>query len=180
MTRKLHIGGKQSHPDWEIFNIQTEPNVDHVGDASDLSRFTDQTFDELYASHVLEHFDYNGSLLKTLKEWHRVLKPDGKLYISVPDMEVLCRLFMVQGITIQSRFHLMRVMFGGHIDRYDYHYVGLYSDLLSSLLAEAGFQKALKVKHFGIFQDNSALCMDNIPISLNVVAFKGCGDCPKT
>ena len=174
-ARKLHIGGKQSHPGWEIFNIQKGPNVDHVGDACDLSRFTDQTFDELYASHTLEHFDYNGPLQKTLKEWHRVLKPNGKLYLSVPDMDVLCRLFtMREKFTVQERFHLIRIMFGGHTDQYDYHYVGFCSDVLNSFLAEAGFQKGQKVRYFGIFEDASTLCIGDIPISLNVIAFKSC------
>ena len=155
--------------------------MDHVGDACDLSRFTDQTFDELYASHILEHFDYNGPLQKALKEWHRVLKPDGKLYISVPDMDVLCRLFtMREKFTVQKRFHLIRIMFGGHTDQYDYHYVGLCSDVLNSILAEAGFQKVLKVKNFGIFKDASKICIENIPISLNIIAFKGCGTCHET
>ncbi len=181
MTRRLHIGGKQPHPDWEIFNIQDGPNVDHVGDAKDLSRFEDQTFDELYASHVVEHFDYNGQLQKVLKEWCRVLKPNGKLYLSAPDMDVLCRLFtMREKFTFQERFQIMRAMFGGHMDQYDYHYVGLYLDILNSLLAGAGFQKVAKVEKFGIFDDTSTLCVKNIPISLNVIAFKGGDSCPET
>ncbi len=181
MIRRLHIGGEQRHPDWEIFNIQKGPDVDHVGDAKDLSRFEDQTFDELYASHIVEHFDYNGQLQKVLKEWCRVLKPNGKLYLSAPDMDMLCRLFtMREKFTFQERFQIMRAMFGGHMDQYDYHYVGLYSDLLSSLLAEAGFQKVLTVKHFGFFEDASTLCVENIPMSINVIALKGCGTCRKT
>ena len=181
MTRKLHIGGRHPHPDWEIFNIQKGPDVDHVGDACDLSRFTDQTFDELYASHVLEHFDYNEPLQKALKEWYRVLKGDGKLYISVPDMEVLCRLFtMREKFAVKERFQLIRMMFGGHADQYDYHYVGLDLDILIIFLTEAGFQKILKVEAFGIFKDASICCVDNIPISLNVIAFKGCDTHRKT
>lgn len=173
MTRRLHIGGEQPHPDWEIFNIQKGPNVDHVGNAKDLSRFEDQAFDELYASHILEHFDYNGPLQEVLKEWYRVLKLEGKLYISVPDMDVLCRFFTMQEkFTFQERCHLMRTMFGGHTDQYDYHYVGLYLDLLSLFLVDAGFQKAQRVKYFGIFKDASMLCARNIPLSLNIIAFK--------
>ena len=134
----------------------------------------------MYASHILEHFDYNGPLQKALKEWYRVLKPDGKLYISVPDIEVLCRLFTMQGITPQVRFHLIRMMFGGHVDQYDYHYVGLCSDVLSSFLAETGFQEVIKVKNFGIFEDASRVRVANIPISLNVIAFKSRATCRKT
>jgi len=181
MTRRLHIGGEQPHPDWEIFNIQKGPNVDHVGDAKDLSRFENQTFDELYASHIAEHFDYNGPLQKVLKEWRRVLKPNGRLYLSTPDMDVLCRLFtMRERFTFQERFEIMRIMFGGHIDQYDYHHVGIFGDLLTALLPEAGFQKVLRVKYFEIFEDASARCIEGIPISLNVIAVNGGGTCPKT
>lgn len=173
MSKKLHIGGKQSHPDWEIFNIQEGPDVDHVGDACDLSRFTDQTFDELYASHTLEHFDYNGQLQKVLKEWHRVLKLESKLYISVPDMDVLCKMFaMREKFTFQETFHLIRIMFGGHTDKYDYHYTGFYSDFLNSLLAEAGFKRVERVKDFGIFADASSIRLGPNLISLNVIAYK--------
>ena len=105
MTRRLHVGGEQPHPDWEIFNIQKAPNVDHVGDACDLSRFTDQ---------------------------------------------------------------------------YDYHYTGLCSDFIRVYLAEAGFRKVRKVENFGIFKDASTICIGNIPISLNVIAFNGCGTHRKT
>jgi len=51
MPRKLHIGGKISAMGWEILNVLDGTNVDHTGDAVDLSRFADATFAELYASH---------------------------------------------------------------------------------------------------------------------------------
>ena len=50
-SRKLHIGGKLSAAGWEILNVLDGPNVDHVGDAVDLSRFADATFAEVYGSH---------------------------------------------------------------------------------------------------------------------------------
>ena len=40
---KLHIGGKESHPDWKIFDIEQRPEVDYIGDASDLSQFEDES-----------------------------------------------------------------------------------------------------------------------------------------
>ena len=173
MTRKLHIGGEHAHPDWEIFNIQKGPNVDHIGDAKDLSRFEDETFDELYASHVVEHFDYNGQLLGVLKEWYRVLKPEGKLYISVPDMDVLCQLFReCKGWGPKASFEIMRVMFGGHIDQYDYHYVGFDYNILAAFLNQAKFQKLKRVKSFAIFEDASRIFVGNIPISISVIALK--------
>lgn len=173
MKRKLHIGGETQHPEWEIFNIQPGEHIDHVGDAQDLSRFEDKTFDEIYASHILEHFDYTGSLQKALKDWHRVLKPEGKLYISTPDMDALCKLFLMrERLSEENRFQIMRMMFGGHIDKYDYHYVGLNADIMKCYLAEAGFQRFRQIEDFGLFEDASRIRVGDVLISLNIIALK--------
>lgn len=173
MTRKLHIGGQVKLPGWEVLNIQPGPCVDHVGDAKDLSRFADETFDELYASHVVEHFDYNGPLQATLKEWYRVLKPEGKLSISVPDMDVLCQLFRKRKeLNLQGRFQIMRMMFGGHTDPYDYHCVGFDFEILSAFLTEAKFRNPKQVDELGVCKDTSLLRVGGVLISLNVVAVK--------
>jgi predicted SAM-dependent methyltransferase len=62
MLRKLHIGGQTPAPGWEIMDILPGPHVDHLGNAGDLSRFPDNSLDEIYASHTLEHFDYRFEL----------------------------------------------------------------------------------------------------------------------
>jgi len=173
MTRRLHIGGEIFDANWEIFNIQPGPHTDHVGDAKDLSRFENETFDELYASHVVEHFDYNGPLLGAFKEWHRILKPEGKLYISVPNMDVLCQLFRKRKeLKLKDRFQIMRMMFGGHTDQYDYHYVGLDFDILTAFLGQAKFRRVEQVADLGVFRDTSLLRVAGVLISLNVIAFK--------
>jgi predicted SAM-dependent methyltransferase len=134
--RKLHIGGQVQAAGWEVLDANPGPAVTHVGDASDLRRFADSTFTEIYASHVVEHFDYTGALLATLKEWLRVMVPGGTLYVSVPDMDVLARLFLDSAsLTFQERFMVMRMIFGGHIDKYDYHLVGLNEELLADCCA---------------------------------------------
>ncbi|NKB63691.1 MAG: methyltransferase domain-containing protein [Gammaproteobacteria bacterium] len=171
--RKLHIGGKIPHPEWEIFNALENPAVDHVGDAKDLSRFEDGIFESVYASHVLEHFDYNGELAEVLKEWTRVLMPKGKLYISVPDMEVLCRLYLDhERFDAALRFGIMRMMFGGHLDKYDYHYVGFNLELLRDWLMLVGFTEIWKMESFGLFDDTSELLLGGERISLNLLAIK--------
>lgn len=173
MSRKLHIGGKERAPGWEILNIQTGVHVDYVGNANDLSQFTDNTFAEIYASHVLEHLDYTGELQTALKEWNRVLEVDGKVYISVPDMDVLCNLFLDKDqLNIGERFSVMRILFGGHVDKYDYHVVGLNYDILVKLLAVAGFEAIRKVDEFRMFQDASSMKFRGQYISVNVIAKK--------
>ncbi len=172
--RKLNIGGIEPKEGWETFNIKE--GADYVGDAKDLSRFENEIFDEIYASHVLEHFDFTGSLQEALKEWYRVLKPEGKLYISVPDMRILCELYN-RGQNAKSRFQILRMMFGGHCDKDDYHYIGFDIDILGEFLNSAGFARMKKVKTFGIFNDTSNLRVADILISLNVIVFKEDEDC---
>jgi predicted SAM-dependent methyltransferase len=62
MSRKLHIGGQVKAAGWEVFDANPGPIVDHVANARDLSVFPDHTFERIYASHVVEHFDYNGEM----------------------------------------------------------------------------------------------------------------------
>ncbi|HUV49876.1 MAG TPA: tetratricopeptide repeat protein [Anaerolineae bacterium] len=171
--RKLHIGGKAFHPEWEVINAVPAKSVDHVGDAKNLSRFGDEIFLEIYASHVLEHFDYVSELDAVLKEWARVLQPGGKLYISVPDMDKLANLFLMKDkLNLQERFHVMRMMFGGQTSAYDYHKVGFNREILETFLIKAGFINLRVVDDFGIFKDTSTMKFHGIPISLNIMAQK--------
>lgn len=170
--RKLHIGGKVYHPDWEVLSLQDGGHVDHLRNANDLSIFDDGTFTTLYASHVLEHFDYQEELLLTLKEWHRVLEPGGTLHVAVPDMEQLCSLFIEPSLTPDERFHVMRIIFGGHVDENDYHLVGLDFVFLRSYLEASGFTAIERVSSFGIFHDTSELKFKGVPVSCNTTARK--------
>ena len=171
--RKLHIGGNVRKPGWEVLDANPGPCVDHVGNAADLSRFEAGLFREVYASHVLEHFDFKDELLATLKEWHRVLMPGGMLHISVPDMDTLARLFLDrQVLSINDRFRIMMMIFGSHVDRYDYHMVGLNEEFLLRFLYAAGFAQAARVPEFGICDDTSLQTLNGTPISLNMTAIK--------
>lgn len=172
--RKLHLGGKQPKEGWEIFNAVPGPYVDHLGDARDLSRFEDNTFVELYASHILEHFSYVGEVLEVLLEWHRVLKPDGMLRIAVPDLKALAQL-VIQYESDPCKEHvfwIMRYILGGHIDDYDRHYSGFTYTVLERFLGCAGFSDIKKVTDFGLFDDSSTRCLYGVAISLNVEARK--------
>ena len=168
---KLHIGGTEKKEGWKILNIQKSNNVDYIGDIRDLSQFDDNSISEVYASHVVEHVDQK-NIKNTLKGVFRILKENGKFYISVPDMEILCRIFLDPKAPKEVKFHTMRMMFGGQTDDYDYHYFGWNYEFLKNYLAEAGFKKAERVKSFNLFNDTSNFAPYGPPISLNVVAFK--------
>jgi len=172
-SRKLHIGGQVRTEGWEVLDANPRPTVDHLGDARDLKQFEEGAFDALYASHVLEHFDYKDELPATLREWRRVLAPGGTLFVSVPDMRVLASLFVLKDeLTVQERYDVMRMIFGGHVDRYDYHLIGFDIDFLTIFLTEAGFQNPRRVPTFGLFEDTSAMSFKGVPISLNMICQK--------
>jgi predicted SAM-dependent methyltransferase len=173
MKRKLHIGGLQRAAGWEILNANPAPYVDHVCNANKLSQFADGTFSEIYASHVVEHLDYKNELTSTLKEWWRVMEPGGKIYISVPDLDVLAGLILSKDkLTPDERFFVMRMIFGGHVDKYDYHVVGLNEEFLTRFLKGAGYENILKVDGFGFFDDTSNMKYMGVAISLNLIAEK--------
>lgn len=173
MARKLHIGGTIKAPGWEVLNAIPGEHVDYVGDAADLSFFDDNLFSILYASHILEHLDFVDELSTALGEWYRVLEPGGKLYVSVPDMDVLTRLFQDrENLTIDDRFWIMRMIFGGHTDDYDYHMTGLNEEFLTEFLKVKGFRNMQKVELFELFQDTSTLRFKDQLISLNMIAEK--------
>ena len=82
---------------------------------------------------------------------------NGKMLIRVPDMDILCRLFLEkEKLTGDERYHVMRMMFGGQSNRYDFHYAGLNSELLQKLANEAGLKIKQQVKRFNIFPDHSS------------------------
>lgn len=173
MNRRLHIGGAVARKGWEVFDARPAEHVDHVGDARDLSRFAEGTFAELYASHVLEHFDYKDQLEQVLAEWHRVLAPGGVLRLSVPDLDILAHLLLRRHqLDINERFQVMRMIFGGHTHEFDYHYVGLNQDFLAAYLDRAGFCNLQRVGRHGLFPDCSESVVGGAPISLNLNAYK--------
>ncbi|TVQ97082.1 MAG: methyltransferase domain-containing protein [Desulfovibrionales bacterium] len=170
--RNLHIGGTQQKAGWEIFNIAAGDNVDHVGNAMNMSRFADHTFHSIYASHILEHFDYYKELSSVLLEWKRILNSDGTLLLSVPDMDVIGKLISDDSLTVQESIYAMRMIFGGQTTPYDYHKVGFNFRILHWYLHRTGFERIIRVDSFNLFRDSSTKIFKGKQISLNVIARK--------
>ena len=176
---KLHIGGMEKKEGWKILNIQSggeagfSPNdseIDFKGDITDLGQFEDNSIEEIYASHILEHVPIK-QVSENLNGIYRVLKDNGKFYVSVPDMDILCRQYLsIKGS--KARFHIIRMIFGGQTDEYDFHYFGYNFDLLNNLLKKNGFKDVKRVQKFSIFNDTSNYAPYGEPISLNLIAIK--------
>jgi len=79
---KLNLGcGRDTRSGWVNIDLRPGPGVDMVMDLSEPLPFPDNSIEEIYASHVLEHILH---WEKTVEELHRVLKPGRKCEIIVP------------------------------------------------------------------------------------------------
>jgi predicted SAM-dependent methyltransferase len=170
-SMRLHIGGTQPADGWEILNVLPGPAVKYIGDIRDLSQFAADSCTDVYASHVLEHVP-QAHVVDTLKGIHRILRSGARLMVSVPDMNILCHLFINPLAPLEVKFHVMRMMFGGQVDAHDFHFIGFNEQFLTHFFREAGFASAQRVESFGLFNDTSEFKPYGFPISLNMIAIK--------
>lgn len=149
-------------------------DYDHLDskDIVDLP-YEDETVDLIYASHVLEYFDREGAI-EVLKEWYSVLKPGGKIYLSVPDFSVMARMYECEEIPLHRFIGPLygKMQMGKetiyHKMVYDYSSLG-------ELLRFTGFNKLDLYNPEDLVEDaddHSKAKMHGELISLNMVASK--------
>ena len=95
--------------------------------------YPDNSVSEIRCSHLLEHLDFR-QVQTALIEWHRVLKPGGRLRIAVPDV---AKVLASKDSDPAWRFHLM----GGQMDADDYHRSAFDEGLLRMHLEKFGFER---------------------------------------
>jgi len=170
---KLQIGGTEPKAGWTILNIQPGEGVDIVASCETLP-MPDSTVEEIYCSHVLEHLEINAAH-RALAGFFRVLIPGGLLRVSVPDLSILCQLFISPQLSVAAKYNIQRIIMGGQLDEYDFHKTMWYDDLFYSALVAHGFTDIRRVDHFNdLFPgDCSTVGAEGVAISLNVEARKG-------
>lgn len=101
MKRFLHVGcGPQTKTNiqkgfntagWQEVRFDIDPNVkpDIVGAMTDMRLVPTASMDALYSSHNIEHV-YPHEVSIVLKEFHRVLKADGFVVLTCPDIQTVC------------------------------------------------------------------------------------------
>lgn len=90
----LNLGcGYRFHPSWTNVDFtETGPGV-IAHNLTQGINFTNDSFEAIYHSHVLEHFS-KSQAQKFIQECYRVLRPQGVLRIAVPDMEQIIRSYI--------------------------------------------------------------------------------------
>lgn len=169
---KLHIGGRVRREGWLIYDALDDDYVDIVGNCNDLSMFPDESCSDIYCSHVLEHFSHRDELPNLLNEFRRMLTKDGKLRLSVPDLRVLCKLFLDEDLSFKDKVFVVKVIYGAQLDPYDFHKTGFDQDILVAWMRDCGFARLERVEQFGLFPDSSTSMIKGHPISINIIATK--------
>ena len=108
--------------------------------------YEDDTVDEIFASHLLEHFSY-AEIHGILEEWKRALKPKGKLVIETPDAyhsyKKFCEAYVQGDQFWQNKLY-------GHLHAFPWvegqvHKFLFTENQLVGFLSQAGFINAKRV-----------------------------------
>ena len=174
----LHIGcGKKIYKGFINIDALPYPHIHLVkNNITEVNEFQDNSVDVVYMCHVLEHFKREEAFF-VLREMHRLLKPSGKLFLSVPDFD---KLLFVYG---ESGNHVNVIhdqLMGGQDNPYNVHYTIFSQESLSCLLRKAGFEVVEEwmpetLKEFQVNDRSSRklnLNGQRFSISLNLVATK--------
>jgi predicted SAM-dependent methyltransferase len=148
------IGSLFASAEWEEIRLDIDASVNPtvVGSITEMSAFSSADFDAVWSSHTLEHL-FSHEVLPALREFKRVLKPDGFALIMCPDLESVADHLVRHGanhvayvspagpITAIDMLygHLASVAQGRH---YMAHKTGFTAERLGNLLMEAGFPTA--------------------------------------
>lgn len=85
---------------WRELRLDIDPNVapDSVGSMTDMSAPADASVDAIISSHNIEHL-YPHEVPRAPAEFLRVVKPDGFVVITCPDLQSVCRLVAEGNLT---------------------------------------------------------------------------------
>jgi SAM-dependent methyltransferase len=87
--KKLNLGSSDRLlPNYINIDARASVHPDIVCNISKLEFASDNEFDLVRASHVLEHFEFR-EMESVLAEWRRVLRPGGYLMVCVPNFKAI-------------------------------------------------------------------------------------------
>lgn len=120
---------------WKHHDIFPLEGIDYVCDLLEIEKhIAHESCDEIQFTHALEHFPQKDTQ-KILLLIKSLLKPNGKLYIEVPNFMWHASL-LIEGKHREAVYYA----FGGQLDEYDFHKTGFTYLILKEELVKAGFR----------------------------------------
>jgi SAM-dependent methyltransferase len=124
----------------------------------------------IYSSHALEHLPFHRAKL-ALVEWGRVLKQGGRVFLAIPDLEVICQKMLDPEIPVEVRHSWYHYTLFGYqidpntlkqpnnlnlsdvsdfpLDEGQFHRCGFTEETIQYFLRQAGFDIAEIFKYDG-------------------------------
>jgi predicted SAM-dependent methyltransferase len=137
---KLHLGCGTKHLEgYTNIDIRYLPGVDEVNNIRFLRNYKENSVDEIYACHVLEHFG-RWEYKDVLKRWFEILKPEGKLRLAIPNFSSICSYYIKTG----DLKPLIGLLYGGQDYDENYHYITFDYPTLSNDLKNIGYKIILE------------------------------------
>ena len=175
MKTLLHVGCGPKHKDettlafnsssWKELRLDIDPSVqpDLLGTMTDMRSVESGSVDAVFSSHNIEHL-YPHEVPVALAEFLRVLKPDGFVVITCPDLQSVCALVAEDKLTDAAYtspagpIAPLDILYGhrppmARGNLYMAHRCGFTQKVLASTLQSAGFAKCGSMKRGAPYYD---------------------------
>ena len=162
----LHVGCGRKKKDrtpfanqsWSEIRLDIDSAVqpDMIGTMTDMKAVSDSSVDAVFSSHNIEHL-YPHEVPIALAEFYRVLKPEGFVLLTCPDLQSVCNLVANDHLTDAAYQSAMGpitpldILYGhcasmraGNL--YMAHRCGFTTKVLASTLSMAGFDAGVKAR----------------------------------
>jgi predicted SAM-dependent methyltransferase len=145
--------------------------------------FKNNSIDEIYSCHSFEYFDVVEAP-KVLKEWNRVLRPNGILRTSIPDFDSLLEIYKISGQLKDITGPLFGRWVNDNLKDPIFHKIVYNQKTFNSILKESGFGESEKysaqnfIESIDLKYDDYSLAFyphmdrNGIQVSLNTIARK--------
>ena len=160
----LGAGGEYDAKELQV-DLSDDPHIDLRCDIRKLPLEWEDQFDKAKAHHVLEHFDFE-EVPVALAEWLRILKPGGRVEISVPDLQTYATRLVEGDIDVvmqggiygdQGHPFWRQKPYGGfdenkvrwlkHSTQINHHNSGYTADYLLNLMKDVGYVDVKAERH---------------------------------
>jgi len=147
---------------WLSLDMRGSPDI--LDDAKTMKKVKDESCEQIIASHILEHMQYIGrgeervlQTINILKLWRSKLFSNGKIFISIPDADVIIdTLFKYKECywalnDIVEKGDILGYLYGYMAESWDSHSMLYNFSCLKYCLQQAGFiniQRIFDVSQF--------------------------------
>jgi len=150
---KINLGsGNSKIEDYTNVDIYKFHNVDIVHDIEKTLPFENESIEDIYCSHALEHCSMT-VVPKMLSDWYRVSKKDAKIRIIVPEIEACMKKFIEIPETNSDKWgYAIEYVLGGQDKQIgqQFHKSAYTSTHLKNLVEAAGFVvDSLQIRYNG-------------------------------